>query len=292
MALLIVVGSAAAILLSALTALTITVRAMAAPMRGTVGEPPEGIGARSVSLTSAAGHALAGWFAPGLPCHGAVLLLHGIRADRRMLAHRMAVLARAGIATLAIDLRAHGESGGAAVTFGHLEAHDVAGALAWLRGAAPGEKLGGLGISLGGAALLLASASVSVDAMVLESVFPDLRSAVSNRVRCVVGSAGRVVSPALLAVGEALTGARADDLRPIEALRTYAGPVLILSGGADRHTTPEESRAMLAAAAGPKDLWILEGAGHVDMALAAGPVYDDRMLAFFGRHLQQNTSCA
>ena len=281
------------LLLSALTAGAVAVRGMAAPARAVVGPPPGGIGAVAVSVPSATGLTLAGWYAAGRPGRGAVLLLHGIRADRRALASRMALLARAGLAVLAVDFRAHGESPGRAITFGHLEARDAEGALAWLRASAPGERIGAIGVSLGGAALLLASRSVPVDAMVLESVFPDIRGAVVNRLALALGPRlGRAVAPAFLAIGTGLTGLRPADLRPIEALAGYAGPVLVASGALDRATTPAETRALHAAAAGTKDLWLVEGAGHVDLAAAAGSDYERRVLAFLGRHLRGTDPCA
>ena len=281
------------LLLSALTACAVAVRGMAAPARAVVGPPPGGIGAVAVSVPSATGETLAGWSVPGRPGRGAVLLLHGIRSDRRALASRMALLARAGLAVLAIDFRAHGESPGRAITFGHLEARDAEGALAWLRASAPGERVGAIGVSLGGAALLLASRRVSVDAMVLESVFPDIRAAVANRLALALGPRlGRAVAPVFLAIGTGLTGLRPADLRPIEALAGYAGPVLVASGALDRATTPAETLALHAAAAGPKDLWLVEGVGHVDLATAAGSDYERRVLAFLGRHLRRSDPCA
>lgn len=292
-ALVVVLAVPLALLLSAVTAAAVAVRAMASPARAVVGAPPAGLGAMAVAVPSATGEALAGWYATGRPGRGAVLLLHGIRADRRALAARMAFLARAGFAVLAVDFRAHGESAGRSITFGHLEARDAEGALAWLRAAAPGERVGALGISLGGAALLLASRTAPVDAMVLESVFPDIRAAVANRLALALGPRlGRAVAPAFLLVGTGLTGLRPGDLRPIEALADYPGAVLVASGAADRATTPEETRALHAAAPGPKALWLVEGAGHVDLAAAAGSDYEERVLAFLGRHLRRETPCA
>lgn len=281
------------LLLSAVTAGAVAVRGMASPARAVVGPPPGGIGARAVTVPSATGQALAGWYAPGRPGQGAVLLLHGIRADRRMLASRMVLLARAGMAVLAVDFRAHGESPGRSITFGHLEARDAEGALAWLRAAAPGERVGAVGISLGGAALLLASRTAPVDAMVLESVFPDIRAAVVNRLAVALGARlGHAVAPAFLAIGTGLTGLRPADLRPIEALARYPGPVLVASGAGDRATTPSETRALHAAAPGPKELWLVDGAGHVDLAGAAASDYEERVPAFLARHLHRNLPCA
>lgn len=289
--LLVVASVVVTLALSLLTACAVGVRSLTAATRAVVGAPPDSIGARTVAIGGGA-CGMAGWFAPGRPGGGAVLLLHGLRSDRRALASRMTMLARRGVAVLAVDLRAHGESGGGAVTLGLREAEDAAQALLWLRAAAPGERVGGLGISLGGAALALASRAAPIDALVLESVFPDIDGAIRNRMGVVAGAAAGWLTPVFTAVGRAMTGLRADDLRPIEALRVYPGPVLVIGGGADRLTTPSETRALFDAAPGEKQLWLVDGAGHVDMASATGSDYETRITAFLGHHLAQKVPCA
>ncbi|WP_237476559.1 alpha/beta hydrolase [Lichenibacterium dinghuense] len=290
-ALLVLAAVPAALVLSLLTAIVVAVRGYTAATPAVVGPPPAGLGARTVAVPCGT-HALAGWFAPGRPGGGAVLLLHGIRSDRRVLASRMAMLARRGAAVLAVDLRAHGESGGASVTLGLREAEDVAACLAWLRHQCPGERVGGLGISLGGAALALASRTAPVDALVLESVFAAIDGAIRNRMALVAGAAAPWLTPLFTAVGMGMTGLHPADLRPIEALRAYPGPVLVIGGGADPLTPPSETRALCDAAPGDRQLWIVEGAGHVDMASFAGSDYEGRVAAFLALHLGQMIPCA
>ncbi|MGI3902095.1 MAG: alpha/beta hydrolase [Janthinobacterium lividum] len=281
------------VVISVLTACAVAVRGMTSPVPAIVGDPPAGIGARTVSVPSDHGQSLAGWFAPGRVGHGVVLLLHGIRSDRRALAARVTMLARAGMAVLAIDFRAHGESAGKAITFGHLESRDVLAALAWLRETVPGEKSGAIGVSMGGAALLLASPTAPADAMVLESVYPDIDSAIANRMTSLLGPRlGPALTPLFTAIGMGLTGLHPSWLRPIEALAHYHGPVLILGGDLDRATPPSDTRALYAAAPGPKQLWLVEGAGHVDLAVAAGSDYERRVLPFLASQLQRSVSCA
>ena len=281
-----------ALAVSIVTACAVAVRAITAPRRAVAGDPPAGLGAGTISFASGTGLQLAAWFAPGRPGGGGVLLVHGIGSDRRILASRIAFLARGGLAVLALDLRGHGESAPARVTFGRDEAHDVAAALDWLRAAAPGEKVGALGLSLGGAAVALASRTCPIDAMVLEAVFPDIRSAVANRVRRIAGAAAVVLAPLLLAVGTGVTGLRPSELRPIDAVARYAGPLFVISGDEDRSTPIAEARALFDAAPGAQEFWAVRGAGHVDMAAAAGIDYEKRILAFFGRHLQRDAPCA
>src|SRR5690349_21880940 len=68
---------------------------------------------------------------------------------------RARLLADHGFSVLLIDLQGHGETPGRAVTLGWREAGDARAALGWLRVAAPSRRIGVIGCSLGGAAVLL-----------------------------------------------------------------------------------------------------------------------------------------
>ena len=229
---------------------------------------------------------------PGIPGRGAVLLVHGIRSDRRILASRMMFLAQAGVAVLAIDLRAHGESLGSSITFGRLEALDIAGAVAWLREASPGERLAALGISLGGAAVALATPVGPHRRPGPGIGLPRYRERHRKSNALCRRADASTADPIFMAVGTGLTGLRPRDLRPIDALAAYHGPVLILSGSEDRLTTPSETRALHAAAPGPKALWLVPGGRSRRSGLGGGSDYELRILAFVDRHLVRVSACA
>jgi alpha-beta hydrolase superfamily lysophospholipase len=77
-----------------------------------------------------------------------------------------------GYNILAFDFRAHGESGGQLSSFGDRERFDVLGAVRWARANRPAEsrRLFGLGVSMGGAALLAAAAEPTDDARAIDAV--------------------------------------------------------------------------------------------------------------------------
>jgi fermentation-respiration switch protein FrsA (DUF1100 family) len=74
-------------------------------------------------------------------------------------------------------------------------------------------------------------------------------------------------------------------LAPIEAIRHYRGPVLIVGGGADLSTPPAETRALYDAAPGPKSLWLLDGVGHAETGSVWTDEYRRRVRALFVRAL-------
>ena len=122
---------------------------------------------------------VAGWFLEGRG-NSIVLLLHGIRSDRRQMLARARFLNQAGHAVLLIDLPGHGASPAPAITFGLNESEAVRSSLAWLRRRQPQARVGVIGVSLGAASLVLCRACPRPDAVVLESMYPTIEEAVAG----------------------------------------------------------------------------------------------------------------
>jgi fermentation-respiration switch protein FrsA (DUF1100 family) len=216
-----------------------------------------------------------------------VLLLHGVGANRRVMLERAGFLHAAGYTVLLPDFQAHGESPGRHITYGALESLDAAAALSYLRARAPGERVGVIGVSMGGAAALVGPRGpLAADAFVLESVYPTIRDAARDRLLAWIGPAGLAVTPVLLRLVGGPIGVTPDGLRPIDRIARVAAPVLVAAGTADRYTPLRESRAMFARAASPKEFWPVAGAGHVDLCSFAPAEYRRRVGAFLSRHLR------
>jgi fermentation-respiration switch protein FrsA (DUF1100 family) len=138
---------------------------------------------------------------------------------------------------------------------------------------------------LGGAAALLAQPPLEVDAIVAESVYPSIDRAIPDRLSVRLGSAGRMFAPLLTAMLRPRLGFGADELRPIDHVRTLKMPKLFIFGTKDRDTTVAESTEVYNRAAEPKEMWAVEGAGHVDLCRYAGREYEVRVLEFLDLHL-------
>ena len=236
--------------------------------------------AQAVSLAAGAGMRVEGWYLVGSG-RGAVLLLHGIRADRRQMLDRARFLHAAGYSVLLIDLPGHGASAAPRLTFGLSEAAGVKAALAYLREQAPGEGLGLIGVSLGAASFVLCQDCPQVDAAVLESMYPTIEEAVEDRLRMRLGALGVPLSKLLLWQLPLRLDITPQQLRPIEHLAAIRAPLLVASGDRDMHTTIDETRRLSGAAAQPKALWEVEGAVHQDLHAFAPAAYEERVLRFF-----------
>jgi uncharacterized protein len=211
-----------------------------------------------------------------------VLLMHGIRGDRRAMAGRAAFLRDAGWTALAIDLQAHGETPGEMITFGHREANDARNGIAYLRTLGCGTVVA-IGQSLGGAAALLGNGPVAADAFVLESVYPTIEDAVANRLAMRFGGLGRFAAPLLYWQIPLRTGVGREELRPLQAIRKIQVPVLVAGGTRDRQTPADETRRLFDAVGGAKTLWLVEGAIHEDLYDFNRAEYRLRLLRFLDK---------
>jgi uncharacterized protein len=266
---------------------------LSSPAHTMIGPPPADLGAEAVAFASGSGATICGWFIAGRPGGGALVLMHGVRGNRLPMVPRARVLRDAGYSVLLFDFQAHGESPGSRITFGHLEGRDATAAIDFVRRRMPGEKVGVIGVSLGGASALLAPAPLAIDALVLEGVYPDIDAATANRVNDTLGPwLGPLLSKPLawvLALATApLLGIAPGDLRPIDHMAKVRAPLLILIGAIDTYTTVAETSAMFARAPEPKSLWIVDGAGHVDLREHAPEPYRARLSDFLSRHLRRS----
>jgi len=256
------------------------------PANHSVGAIPAHLQGRDVEFESGSGSKLRGWLIPGHKGAGAVVLTHGFRGDRRQMLGRASFLSKAGFSVLLFDFQAHGESPGKQITIGYLESRDAQAAVEFMKKNCPGEKLGVIGLSMGGAAAVLASPALEVDAMVLEAVYPDIERATADRMEKYFGAWARGLGRLLIMQLPLRAGIEKEALRPIDRVGAIKAPKLFIAGAKDRHTKLDESRELFAAAAEPKEFWLVEEAAHVDVHQMLKEEYERRVLDFFEKRLR------
>lgn len=275
--------------ISAAVALALSACGFAAPSRAAVGPAPARLHAENVVFASASGSDIHAWFARGRRGGGAVLLLHGVGSNRTSMLGRAEFLHDRGFTVLALDFQAHGESPGEHVTFGARESLDAAAAMDFLRRAAPSERIGVVGVSMGGAATLLGPGPLAADAFVLESVYPTIRQAVRDRLTTwlrPLSAIGRLLTPAVIDVVGGEIGVAEGELQPIARIGRIRAPLLLVTGTADHYTPVAEAESLYAHAPAPKSFWALSGAGHEDLHAYAPVEYERRVGGFLARWLR------
>jgi len=254
---------------------------LSAPARRVIGPPPSDLQARLVEFDG-----VKGWFVSAGESAPCVLLMHGVRADRRSMIGRARLLRQAGYSSLLFDFQAHGESPGDNITFGYRESENARAAVTVLKKNFNCTKVAAVGVSLGGAAALLGAGPIDVDALVLESVYPSMDEALSDRLQIYAGRFGSALAPLLSLQLRPRIGIDPQDLQPIRHIGRFHRPVLIIHGADDQHTRLEEAARMFAAANDYKEFWVVPDAAHVDFQRFSPTAYQERLLNFLSRSLR------
>ena len=272
---------------------------------------PANLGLRfaSVTVPSRDDHiSLKGCFIPGVLPDGRltvermIIVVHGTRTNRESpgdhLLQLTGALAHNGLGVLSFDMRGMGESPPAPLSMGNLEQRDVLGAVDFLRtGTLPFPELGrprfigGLGISMGAATLLLAAArEPAIQAVVSDSAYADaaplLEREIPKRSVAVVGRIPGAFAPSALAMARILYGVDLFDARPIGSIAKIAPrPLLLIHGAADDYVPVSNFQQLAAAATSPAKArvttWLVPKTRHAQAFKNTGAVYVARVTAFF-----------
>ena len=167
-----------------------------------------------------------------------------------------------GAALLVVDYPGYGASGGRASEAGIYEA----GALAYEALASrPGvnrKRIYVYGRSLGSAVATRVAADVPTAGLILESPFTSARDMAARTYRIFPLSLVRL------------------RLNNVETIQQVHCPVLVFHGTADRLVPMEMGRRVAAAAPGPAEFVMIEGAGHNETYGVGGKAYRDKLSSF------------
>jgi uncharacterized protein len=272
---------------------------------------PANLGLRfaSVTIASRDDHiSLKGWFIPGILPDGRlttdrmIVVVHGLRTNRESpgdhLLELTGALVRHGFGVVSVDMRGMGESPPAPLSMGNLEQRDVLGAVDFLRtGTLPFPELGrprfigGLGISMGAATLLLAAAhEPAIQAVVSDSAYADaaplLEREIPRHSVAVVGRIPGAFAPSALTMARILYGVDFFDARPVGSIARIAPrPLLLIHGAADDYVPVSNFQQLVAAATTPAtahvSTWLVPKTRHAQAFKNTGAVYVARVTAFF-----------
>lgn len=213
-----------------------------------------------------------------------IIFCHGSGADafrRRPLAE---LLAASGYNVLTFDFRAQGASGGQFTTFGDLERFDVLAAVQWARATHPHncQRVLGVGIGTGGAALIAAAADDSPEGRAIDAIavydtydrFEALAADITSMY--FLPPLNWLALHVSLPMASAQTGANLGAFSPADLTsRVAPRPILVIHERNDRIIPFERGVRLFDAALAPKQsLWLddPEGTEAVSNANAADMV--------------------
>lgn len=247
---------------------------------------PEGLPWRPVSLPTANGKQLFGWFIAAGERAPALVVMHGWGGNAQMMLPLAAPLHAAGFALLLLDARCHGGSDDDRFASLPRFAEDIEAGLAWLavQPTVDGGRLGIIGHSVGAAAALLAATrQPALGAVVSLAAFAHpaamMRRWLASR-RIPYWPFGAYV----LAYVQRVIGHRFDDIAPCRTIARVRCPVLLVHGEDDATVPVAEAREIHAAGAGRAvELLVVPGShdDYGDIGTALGP-----LVAFLQRALR------
>ena len=220
--------------------------------------------AESVTLATEDGLSLGAWFVPAAaPPRFTAIVFNGNAGNRAHRAELAEALRRHGIAVLLMDYRGFGGNVGAPSEEGL--ARDARAARAYLltRPDVDPDRLVYFGESLGTAVATRLAAEHAPAALILRSPFASMTDV------------GRLHYP-FLPVGLLLR----DRYDTVERITQVGCPVLVIAGDRDAIIPLAHSRRLFEAAPEPKQLVVIAGAGHNDVALLAGREMIDAIVRF------------
>ncbi len=248
-----------------------------------------GLPYENVSFAARDGVPLSGWWIRGTTRADRVVLVHGYRNNKAAMLDYAAFLARNGYGVLLFDLRGHGESADAPVTFAAREANDVLGAVDWLasRPQSRDLRIAAWGQSLGAATVLRAAGEdTRIRAVIAESAFTSLREQIDASFTAFTGLPAFPFAPMVVTVGEWIIDVNQDAVRPLDSIARIAPrAVFIIHGARDPIMPLAGAHALYRAAREPKQLWVLDDAAHGDVWFYHHEEYERRVLEFLRREM-------
>ena len=238
-----------------------------------------------ITLKTPEGIALSCWCIPasGTP-RGTIIYLHGVSECKIVGLPMAAKLHALGYNVFLYDSRRHGDSGGTYCTYGFYEKHDATTVISYLLGRRDLQagSIGLFGTSMGAAvAIQVASIDPRVVAVVAESGFAALRTIFDDYQRRMIKLPWHYLRNIVIKRSEHIAHFKANAVSPLEAVRDVHVPLFILHGTADNLIKSRYSEMVFAGANEPKELWMIPGARHNDMADVGGEEYWRRVLGFF-----------
>jgi len=231
-----------------------------------------------VSFTTSDGLELRGWYVPSRN-RAAIVVYPGASAVReaRMLVDN-------GYGVLLFDRRGEGESEGDPNAFGWQGDRDLEAAVAFLqrRPDVDPERIGGIGLSVGGEMLLDAASELEgLEAVVSEGAgVRSIREALDiPETRALIEAAllYAVATPAVALFSSSLPPPSLTDLIGKIAPR----PVFLVYAVPGQGGEAELNETFYEAAGNPKEIWNVPGAGHTGGIEAQPEEYERRVVGFF-----------
>jgi len=291
----------ASIILGLLVLLLVVILAISFIAAGKLAKPPRkilkwtpkdlGLEYEEFTYKTRDGVELKGWLVKGSG-EKAVVLIHGYTSskwDEDYMKPALEVLGKAGFTVVTIDMRAHGESGGDVTTLGYRESDDVADIVNMLREKGF-KKIAVYGFSMGGAISIMTASKTSVDAVILDSPYVDIKASGRrwiNRVKGPMRFLLRISYPLIIKLTTSKTGVDPDQLVMYKYAEKVKAPVLLIAPTKDDLISLEEYKTLyetLKKSSPSVEVWFVD-TRHVGVWMDYGVEYKKKLIDFLSKYL-------
>jgi uncharacterized protein len=191
----------------------------------------------------------------------------------------------AGFGVLTFNSRARIPSGGQYVTLGVLEQQDLISLVSYVAGRkdVDANRIGVLGISMGGATAILAAAKDKrISAVVDDSGFSDAPRVIAASFEQFIHLPAFPFAPITVSIANLRAGIDVNQVRPVDVIGEISPrPLLVIHEKDDLVVPADNSLRNFAAARQPKELWLVPGAEHGKAHATAKSEYEEKVTRFF-----------
>lgn len=209
------------------------------------------------------------WYVPASePTDKTVIVVHGFGQSKDMMKSYGYLFHRLGYNVLMPDNVAHGQSEGRIIGYGWSDRHNIIKWAQLLVEENPASQLVLYGLSMGGATVMMASGEDSLPSQVYALIEDAGYTSVWDELAFQAKSMYNLPAFPLLHQVSALSKIRAGfsykEASSVEQLKKNDLPTLFIHGDKDTFVPTEMVYANYEATAGPKELYLVDGAVHAD----------------------------
>ncbi|MBW2992786.1 prolyl oligopeptidase family serine peptidase [Candidatus Woesearchaeota archaeon] len=254
------------------------------PPRYKTDDSPEkrGLKYENVTLETKDKLKLKGWFIPNNKTKNAVIVGHGYPFSKENVLS-FADFLHDDYNLLFYDFRYFGESEGKYTTAGYKEAEDIDAAIDYLKKKGM-KNIGGIGISLSAAALLM-NKNDELKAIVADSSYYSMDEMIKELYWIFPWISKMPFVWMTKLYSWLFLGINSGKVSPLENVKQLDKPIFYIHGASDRQILAKNSE-ILHENSKNSTLWIVEGARHVQSHYENPVEYERRVLEFFNENLK------
>ncbi|MBQ4259131.1 MAG: alpha/beta hydrolase [Lachnospiraceae bacterium] len=220
--------------------------------------------------------------------HKWAIFVHSYRTSRSFTDPYAREYQLRGYNTLQPDNRAHGISEGKYIGMGYLDQFDILCWINYIIERDPDAEVVLHGVSMGGSTLMILSGQEqipeNVTVIIEDCGYSSAREYLTLKLRQRFSLPSFPIIPIANVSFKVMAGYWMDDASAMEGVMNSNIPTLFIHGTDDETVSVEDAYRLYYAATCPKQLYVVEGAGHGEALMQDETMYWDKVFGFIEKH--------